>query len=128
MKQFLFSLLILSCFSCKKESAVCTDLVFGQSLTLAHEDLVCIENVEYTFIAKDERCPCGMFCVWEGEFVFSFEDSDGTSVYTFRESQPEINADIPFGESMEILSITNEVPDCGDDSRIDEARFTIVIN
>ena len=125
MKQTLFILLTLCIFSCGKNDS-CTEVTLGENIRLADMDLICINDVEYTFEAKDERCACGTECVWEGEFVLTFLDSDDNVVYTFNESR-EDNPSPPFGESLVIESIENQVPDCGDDSKIDEVRFTLLI-
>lgn len=127
MKQLLLILLPLVIFSCKKDAA-CTEISFGESIILATDTQVCIDGTEYTFKAKDERCCCGCVCVWEGEFLLMFEDADGNVVYTYHEAEHLGNTSPPFAESMELTSITNQVPDCGDDSKIDEVRFTILIN
>lgn len=127
MKHFLFLLITLFIISCGKDDA-CTEINFGESIALTTETLVCINGTEYTFIAEDQRCCCGCVCVWEGEFVLMFEDSEGAVVYTFHESLETDNLEPPFAEGMEIISITNQEPDCGDNSKIDEVSFTIQVN
>jgi len=128
MRGLLFIILSLLTISCgKDDDEPCTEVTLGENIELQDVSKICIDGTEYTFKPKDERCECGTFCVWEGEFVFSFEDSNGNVIYTYRESLGEDNVIPPFGESFQVLSF--EAPtECGDDSRIDEVKFTLLFN
>ncbi len=117
---------LLTLISCNRQEE-CVVLNFGEEITLTNETLVCIDGAEYTLIALDDRCCCGCTCVWEGQFVLDFLDSEENTVYSFQERMLEENLEPPFGTSMAIVEI-NDAGDCGGQVNIDQIKFSILIN
>lgn len=128
MKLSLFTLLILCTLSCAVEQEACIDIPFGTPTEVQTNDLVCIEGAEYTFLASDQRCPCGQTCIWEGEFILNFEDADGINVYTYHQVDTAVNLVPPFSESLILTNFFGQVEGCGDDSKIDEVTFVIQLD
>ncbi len=127
LKQLLLLLFLFCAFSCSKNETTCADITLGQEIELAHDTQICIDNVEYTFKADDQRCPCNWDCFLPGEFVLLFEDLNGEVVYTFHESPlpPIPNETPPFAKSMSISNIVTETF-CGNQDLIDDVRFILL--
>jgi len=75
MRILLFILTSLFILSCGKNDSndPCIEITLDESVVLSNNDLVCINDIEYTFKAEDARCPCNISCAWEGEFIISIE-------------------------------------------------------
>jgi len=124
MRTLLFILSTLCIFSCGKDDVdPCTEISLGESVVLNNNELVCIDGTEYTFTAVDDRCPCDTICAWEGEFLMTFEEKDGTAIFEYHTS-PIMESDDPI--IGEIFNISISAPsDCGAPDEIDEVLFTV---
>lgn len=118
----LLSLFLLSC-----SDSNCIKLKDGVQTELKNQDLVCIDGTEYNFIAMDQRCPCNTDCIWAGEFILNFENTDGVNIFTFHEKDTMSNVDPPFADSFRIVDVENE-GDCGNEDNIDDYSFFVQIN
>jgi len=125
MKKITFALIIFCAFACSTPE--CIDLELGIETELKNGDLVCIDGAEYSFFGKDDRCPCGGNCIWEGEFRLNFQDSEGVNIYTYHQIDTLSNETPPFSESFSLVNLIGQA-DCGDPDKIDDVTFVVKID
>lgn len=125
MKQLIISILIFSCFACGDNT--CTTVNLGEETEVKNGDLLCIEGEEFTLIAEDQRCACGATCVWQGEFLLSFQSPEGVNEYTYHQVDTMSNVTPPFASSFSLVNLLGE-GECGDEEEIDNVTFVIQID
>jgi len=125
MRTLLFIFSALFIFSCSEDPVeTCTEISLGTSINIKNNELVCIDGVEYTFKAFDDRCPCDTVCAWEGEFRMTFEENNSNTVYTYHTSSIMENDDAIIGESV-VFTIDSST-DCGTPDIIDTVVFSVL--
>ncbi|MBT8232526.1 MAG: hypothetical protein HKO66_09450 [Saprospiraceae bacterium] len=134
MKKALFSLAIvtiISCLiSCGKDTDSCTDITFDTTFSFQEGDIFCL-NGEYEITVKsvnDERCPCDVICVWEGEFTFDIEVEKEGEIKSYLLHEAVINEeDWPFDLGIHYIGRLFE-DDCDNPVPVDDYRFEMMIS
>lgn len=124
MKNILVIILAISFIACDRQDE-CTQIIFGSEVDLKSDELICIDGNEFTFIAEDNRCACGVNCISPGEFLLNFENNQGVNVYSYHQDPMIENEDPPFGSAISIVRILGQ-GECGDQSEIDDVSFTLI--
>lgn len=125
MKQLILSLLVLSCFSCGDQS--CIQLTPEDEIMVKHNDELCINGEAYTLVIEDQKCPCDLDCLWAGEFILNFENSEGVNVYAHRQITASADATPPFANSFNVLSDSVEGL-CGGSYNLEDVIFTVQVD
>ena len=121
--------LFINLASCSK-SDDCVEIQFDQLFQFQEGDLFCIGTELEIEISKidDQRCPCDVVCVWEGEFVYeikikSLENEEEYLLHEKLENDPTVNDGLIFSD---ITMISDD--SCENMIDIDKIIFQMKVN
>ncbi len=83
MRYLIFAFMLLSIVSCSKdETSQCLQITYNKSFIASVGKQYCIDEKNYIVIdsVDNQLCPCGVTCIWEGEFILKmnvFADGKG---------------------------------------------------
>ena len=117
--------------SCGKESHNCTDIAPNESFEFQEGDVFCLDDTYEITIAEviDQRCPCNVVCVWEGEFIIKFDIlKDGEIKRYFFHETSTMNTDpLPFDLNFsQLIRISDD--DCDNPVDLDQFRFEVSVS
>ena len=124
--------LLLIFISCNKESSSCTDIEDGVAFEFKEGDVFCINDYDITITqVMDERCPCDVVCIWEGEFLFILDilhEDDETIQYTHH-AESLITQPNPSPTGLTFSKVILKSNDsCEDPMAISDMVFEMTIN
>ncbi len=120
---------ILSMNSCSK-SDDCTEVQINEVFEFQQSDLICLDSnteIEIKSI-NDQRCPCNVQCVWEGEFIFELiiKKNQEEEIYLLHQ---KLENDLPMIEALNFNNIELLSQDsCNDPVPINEMKFEMSIS
>lgn len=115
--------------SCSNEDA-CIEIESGTSFEFEETDRFCVDrNLEFSIDQIiDQRCPCDVACIWEGEFVFYLRiiQSGNDYLYQWHEKLENLAHPVTGLKLIEIERIFDD--SCDAMTPISEMRFSAIVS
>jgi len=121
--------LLIALVSCTDSMPECIDAEYGNDFEFKLDDEICLQDGTMILVAgiDDARCPCNVECIWEGEFIFELEISNGTVEETFLLNEKS-EMESPVNFSLDFLDVRLISEDsCADPVDIEDMVFAMRI-
>jgi len=99
--------LLAACGDDVKRSNSCQDVEFDISFSIQVGESACLPDGRSLRLleARDEFCPCGAVCIWEGQLVIKLETEDTDETEKIEEIGSTKN--IPHGNIFEDVTVSD---------------------